>query len=121
MQRTVGLIALILLAMIATTSSAHAILVKSDPPASSALRTAPKAVRLGFNEELDPKRSSLSVWDSKNRRLGLGGIDLDDLDRKSLVVRMNPIGPGRYVVKWRAVSVDDGYVAEGALRFTILR
>ncbi len=103
------------------TGSAHAVFVKSDPVARSILRTSPKTVRVWFNDELDPKRSSLSIWDGKGRRVGQGGVDLDDLDRKSMYARIKRIGPGKYIVKWRAVSVDDGYVAQGAFQFTLAR
>jgi methionine-rich copper-binding protein CopC len=100
-------------------ASAHAVLVKSNPAARSILRTSPQNVRAWFNEELDPKRSSLIILDSKGRRVGQGGVDLNDLDRKSMLVRIKRIGPGKYTVKWRAVSADDGFVAQGAFQFTL--
>ncbi len=102
-------------------ASGHATLVKSDPAARTILRTPPRLVHVWFDDELDPKRSSLSVWDSRGRRVddGHGGVDLDDLDRKSMITRMKPIGTGKYTVKWRAVSTDDGFVAQGVFQFTV--
>ncbi len=101
----------------------HATLIRSDPVAGSVLRTPPQVVRAWFDDELDPKRSSLSVWDNRGRRVddGHGGVDLNDLDRKSMVARMKPTSTRKYTVKWRAVSADDGFVAEGAFQFTIAR
>lgn len=122
MQRTLGLMCLTLALLVGVgTASAHAVLVKSDPVARSILRTSPKTVRVWFNDELDPKRSSLTIWDSKGRLVGQGGVDLDDLDRKSMYVRIKWIGPEKYTVKWRAVSVDDGFVAQGTFQFTLAR
>ncbi len=116
-----GLIAVVLAT--AGVASGHATLVKSDPAARAILRIPPRLVRVWFDDELDPKRSSLTVWDSRGRRVddGLGGVDLDDLDRKSMIARMKPAGTGKYTVKWRAVSVDDGFVAQGAFQFTVTR
>jgi len=99
----------------------HARLLKSEPPNDAMLRVPPKVVRIWFNDELDPKQSSLSVWDSQGKQVddGKGGVDLNDLDRTSMIVMLMPIGPGTYTVRWRAVSVDDLNVAQGTFRFTV--
>ncbi len=102
-------------------AAGHAALAKSDPANRAILRVPPKVVRAWFNDELDPQRSALSVWDSRGRRVddGRGGVDLNDLDRKSLIVKLNAMGLGTYTVRWRAVSTDDGFVAQGSFRFTV--
>jgi hypothetical protein len=63
----------------------------------------------------------LTVADSRGKRVDdrKGGLDLNDLDRKSLVVRLMAIGPGRYTVRWTAVSADDANVAKGSFRFSV--
>ncbi|MDQ7820789.1 MAG: copper resistance protein CopC [Armatimonadota bacterium] len=106
---------------LAASAAAHARLVRSEPAAGAVLRSAPREVRAWFSEELDPGRSRLSVWDARGRQVddGRGGVDLDDLDRRSMVARLRPVGPGTYTVRWRAVSADDGFVAEGQFRFTV--
>lgn len=100
---------------------AHAKLVRAEPAANSTLKTAPKAVRIWFTQELVPKRSTLSVLDARNRRVddGKGGVDLADLDRKSMIARLKPLGPGKYTVRWRTVSAEDRDVIEGSFRFTV--
>jgi len=107
-------------------AAAHARLVRADPARGSTLATPPTVVRLWFQlggEELDPRRSVVSVWDVRGRRVddGKGGVDLDDLDRTSMIARLKPIGPGSYTVRWRAVSSPDGSVAQGSFRFTVVR
>ncbi len=101
--------------------AAHAKLVRAEPAANSTLKTAPKAVRIWFTQELDPKRSTLSVLDARNRRVddGKGGVDLDDLDRKSMIARLKPLGSGKYTVRWRTVSAEDRDLGEGSFRFTV--
>jgi methionine-rich copper-binding protein CopC len=102
-------------------AAAHAALVRADPSPGSTVRAAPQVVRAWFNEELDVKKSMLIVTDRSGKRAdrGGGGVDLNDLDRKSMLVRVPAIGPGTYTVRWTAVSADDGFVARGSYRFTV--
>ncbi len=109
------------------TVMAHAKFLRSAPAAGSTVKAAPKVVRVWFtlaaaSEELDPKRSTLSVWDSRGRRVddGKGGVDLNDLDRKSMLVNVKPLAPGTYTVRWKAVSTPDLEATQGAFLFTIL-
>ncbi len=99
----------------------HAKLLRAEPAPGSTVKTSPTVVRAWFNDELDTKRSGISVWDRRGRRVddGKGGVDLGDLDRKSMTVKLKPLGPGSYTVKWKAVSADDAFVAQGSFRFTV--
>jgi len=106
-------------------AGAHARLRKAEPAPGSVVATAPKVVRLQFalspNEELDPQRSTVGVWDRRGRRVddGKGGVDLHDLDRRTMVATLTPIGPGTYTVRWKAVSSPDRDVAQGSYTFTV--
>lgn len=102
---------------------AHAKLVRAQPAPRSTVKVAPRTVQVWFNDELDPKRSTISVSDSRGTRVddGKGGVDLDDLDRRSMIVRLKAMGPGVYTVRWKAVSADDRYVAQGRFPFTVAR
>lgn len=104
-------------------AAAHAKLVGAEPAPGSTVKVTPKAVRAWFNEELDVRRSAIGVWDVRGRRVddGKGGVDLNDLDRRTLIARLTPLRPGVYVVKWKAVSTDDLYAAHGEFRFTVAR
>ncbi len=102
-------------------AAAHAKLVRAEPAPGSTVKTPPRVVRVVFDDELDPKTSTLAVTDQRGRRVddGKGGVDLDDLDRKTMLARLRPIGSGAYTVRWKAVSADDQYVAQGTFRFTV--
>ncbi|MGH2397081.1 MAG: hypothetical protein ACRDFW_08850, partial [bacterium] len=82
-------------------TEAHVRLIRTDPSPSSVLFSPPRVVRLWFRlgsiEELDPRSSVVSVWDGRGRRVdhGKGGVDLNDLDRRSMIVRLRPVGPVR--------------------------
>ncbi len=100
---------------------AHAKLLRADPKPGTTVASPPKVVRAWFNEELETKRSAITVWDAKGKRVddGKGGVDLSDMDRKSLMATLKAVGPGTYTVRWTAVSADDADVEKGSFRFTI--
>lgn len=127
MQRKlwIGALAVTLsLAGISPPAGAHAKLTKAEPAPGSTVRVAPKVVRLLFKispEELDVARSAVTVWDRNKHQVddGKGGVDLNDMDRRTMVARLKAIGPGRYTVRWKAVSTPDGNVARGSFTFTV--
>lgn len=106
----------------ASAAAAHARLLRALPAPDGTVTTAPKEVRAWFSEELRPEGSTMTVWDRRGTRVdtGQGGVDLDDLDRMSMVVRLKPLQPGRYMVKWKAVAADDLFVAQGTFQFTVV-
>jgi methionine-rich copper-binding protein CopC len=106
---------------VAAPAHAHAKLLRAQPAPGSTVREAPAMVRAWFNEEIDARRSTLTVTNAHGHRVdaGRGGVDLHDLDRKSMVVGLGAIGAGRYTVRWTAVSADDQFVAKGSYRFTV--
>ncbi|MDR5684042.1 MAG: copper resistance protein CopC [Armatimonadota bacterium] len=119
--RIAACLILLLTGAACATALAHARLLKSEPRHGATLRSPPRVVRAWFNEELDPATSAISVWDGRGRRVddGKGGVELDNLDRNTMAARLRPVGAGRYTVRWKAVSADDGYVARGEFRFTV--
>src|SRR2546428_137479 len=89
---------------------AHATLVRSEPKAGAALTGPPTVVRAWFDDELDPDRSTIGVWDVREHRVddGGGGVDLRDLDRKSMMARPRAVGAGTDTVRWRACARGAG-------------
>ncbi|MGH2373336.1 MAG: copper resistance CopC family protein [bacterium] len=107
--------------------AAHSKLDRADPKPGSTVATPPKKVMVWFTmtpgEELDSKRSTLTVTDSRGKRVddGRGGVDLTDMDRRTLVAGLKSIGPGTYLVRWKAVTSPDRDVASGSFRFTVAK
>ena len=116
-------LALTALVISALPVSAHARLLRADPPPGGTVRVPPTVVRTWYNDELDPKHSTLGVWDARGKRVdsGRGGVDLNDLDHKSMLTRVPPLQPGVYTVRWTAVSLDDQALTKGAFRFVVAR
>jgi methionine-rich copper-binding protein CopC len=122
-----GLLALVLGVLIQKgTVAAHAKFFRAEPAPNSTVTSAPQVVRVWFtladvNEELDAKGSTLTVLDAHGKQVddGKGGVDLNDLSHKSMIVRLQSRQPGTYTVKWKAVSSPDLEATQGSFRFTV--
>ncbi len=116
------LIATLAAALLATAwtppAGAHAVLVRSTPPARATLAEKPDRVHLWFNERLEPAFSSVSVWSSAGTQVDAGDARVGHDDAKRLSVTLPPLPPGAYTVRYRVLSVD-GHVVDSSLSFTI--
>ena len=117
-------LALILLssAMQIAISSAHSLLVESNPEHGATLTQPPQQVSARFSQELDSKFSTLQIFNNAGSQVdnGDGGVDLYDADHTLLVVTLPPGLPnGVYVVHWSVVSVEDGDTTEGEFTFGV--
>src|SRR5579883_1077164 len=97
----------------------HAALIRSSPPNGAVLAHAPAVIRAWFSEELDPRSSTLRLYDARRRLLATGGVD--PAVKAHTVMRVIPprLPEGTYVVQWYAVSADDGAVRRGSFRFSV--
>ena len=96
----------------------HAYLVRSAPAARTTVGRSPERIQLWFNERLEPAYSSISVWDAGGAKVdgGTGGVSAEDPRRLDLT--LPALAPGRYVVRFRVLSVD-GHVVESSVPFTV--
>jgi len=99
-------------------AEAHAVLVRSTPAVKAVLTTAPDRVQLWFNENLEPAFARVSVWSASGTQVDLGDAAVTLDDPKLLTVRLGPLAPGSYTVKYRVLSVD-GHVVEREFAFTL--
>ena len=106
------------LILLATPAWPHASLVRSSPARRATLTTAPDRVQLWFNEAIEPKFSSVSVWDAAGQRVDLEDARVEPEDPKRLTVGLKPLGRGAYRVRFRVLSVD-GHVVESEFPFTL--
>ena len=94
----------------------HAKLRSSLPAADAQLQSAPASLTLTFNEAV-----RLAVLS-----LGTAGKDIPlTVDRSApaaaqVTVGLPALAPGKYRVRWSALSVDDGHVTQGSFSFVIL-
>ena len=94
----------------------HAKLRSSLPAADTQLQAAPTSLTLTFNEMV-----RLAVL-----TLGTAGRDIPvSVDRGAppaaqVTVVLPALAPGKYQVRWSAMSVDDGHVTQGMFSFVVL-
>ena len=97
---------------------AHAYLVKSVPAQRATLYRAPAKIQLWFNERLEPRYSSFTVRAANGESVESIKSQVDGVDTKLIAATIEALPPGRYLVKFRVLSVD-GHVVEDQFPFTI--
>ena len=107
-----------LLIGLAASALAHSFLERADPRPGSTVRSAPAEIRLRFTERLEPAFSTVRVTDEKGRRVDRGEAHMEPGAPRQLRVPLEPLGPGRYAVHWRVLSVDS-HVVEGDFSFRV--
>jgi copper transport protein len=109
----VGLLAAVLPAVPAF---AHAVLLRTDPPADTVLEAAPAEVVLTFSEPVRPVAGKVRVTRPDGQR---GDADTSTVDHSTLRIPMRAGGPeGSYVVSYRVIS-EDGHPVGGAFIFSV--
>ena len=102
----------------AGTAQAHAKLQSSQPKASSTLDSAPKTIRLQFNETLEAAFSKITLSDSSNKEIALPKVVLDKADSKAMLATVPVLKAGQYHVKWSTLT-HDGHKTKGEFDFTV--
>jgi methionine-rich copper-binding protein CopC len=112
-RRALLLAAIALLCAPADPALAHALLQKSEPAQRATLTRPPPAVRLWFNERLEPAFSSLDVVDAGGRPVTTTAARVPAQDPK-----LPALAPGVYTVRYKVLSVD-GHTVKASFAFTV--
>ncbi len=115
---------LLLAATFATPSAveAHASLVDSIPAdGEEVAEPGPAEVSVSFDEAIDPERSALELRDEEGETPAEGGVPADDVTATTMRLTPPPLAPGRYEVRWTAVTPDDDGVERGRFSFVVTR
>jgi methionine-rich copper-binding protein CopC len=99
-------------------SQAHSLLVRSEPGQRSTVTRPPERVQMWFSERLEPAYATASVWNEAGKRVDGGDASVDENDPVLLSVSTPHLGPGRYTVRFRVLSVD-GHIVESTYTFTV--
>ncbi len=104
---SVALLAASAVALVAGTADAHAHLVRANPAANSAMKGSPRMIHVTFSEPLIASFSGLNLTTTRGKSVGIGRTMQDPRDRSTLIADVpQPLAPGTYLVRWRAVSAD---------------
>ncbi len=80
----------------------------------------PVEVRIWFTQEIEPAFSTVKVLDAEGHEVDRHDTQVDPRDATLLHVSLGALGPGKYRVIWRVVSVDT-HVSEGDYEFQVGR
>jgi methionine-rich copper-binding protein CopC len=117
--RTLLVAALAAVAALAPASSlSHSLLVRSQPGQRSTVTRPPERVQMWFSERLEPAYAAASVWNEAGEQVDGGDASVDQNDPTLLSVSTPSLGPGRYTVRFRVLSVD-GHIVESSYTFTL--
>ena len=97
---------------------AHAALLKTIPPASAEVNTPPRAVRLVYDEVIEPRFAVVSVTDAAGHQQVDGAVHRSASDPYEIDVPLRRAAEGWYLVFWRVISAD-GHPVRGAFTFRI--
>ncbi|HEY2558182.1 MAG TPA: copper resistance protein CopC [Caldimonas sp.] len=112
-------IASLLAVLVAGSVSAHAFLDHAEPPVGGVVHAAPARVEVWFSEDLEPAFSTLKVINAADKQVDRMDKSVPGGDRSRMSVSLNAaLPPGKYRVRWRAVSVDT-HVTQGDFTFEI--
>jgi copper transport protein len=105
--------------LFALPASAHADLVRSDPPDGSVLAHSPNVARLWFSETISPKFSSARVVDHTGATITGSRLQTGGGDPAQLTVELPSLGTGTYGLVWQVLAEDDGHTTRGVVVFTV--
>ena len=116
----IAVITAALLMAVSTSSMAHAKLQNSVPAADASLKTAPKSIRIAFNEKLEPAFSSIRLRTVQGANIATPKAIVDSADRKVMTLALPALQPQQYQVDWTAVTVD-GHRVKSGYKFSIVK
>jgi methionine-rich copper-binding protein CopC len=105
---------------VATTAARfHTKLLKSTPAANDTLATAPTAISLWFNEQVELKVTTVKLSGAAGS-VKIGAVTRDEKTKDAPVVATipTPLAAGSYTVNW-SVAGDDGHPVKGTFAFVV--
>src|SRR5205823_5936828 len=100
------------------TAWAHAALLRTVPSASGILNGPPASVQLSYSEAVEPRFAIVSVTDVNAKQVTSGPPARSPANADTLVVPLEHLPEGWYLVYWRVISVD-GHPVRGAFTFAV--
>jgi hypothetical protein len=99
-------------------AAAHSRLVKSDPSARAVLATAPKELKLWFNEGVEPAFAKVWIVPAQGAQIPLTSRGDSSNPRLLIVALPDNLPPGPVNIGYHMLSVD-GHTVDDKLTFTV--
>jgi methionine-rich copper-binding protein CopC len=100
----------------------HADYASSTPGRNEVVQEPPAQVEVTFTQEVFRREGEnfVRVFDEAEVQVSEGDGVVDDDDRTLITAQLPPdLEPGRYIVRWKTLSAEDGDDDEGALCFYV--
>lgn len=103
----------------AAPASAHAMLERAEPAVGASLHAPPQRISLRFTEGVEPVMCHIELVAANGAPQSLAPIQRAADSRRMIFAPLHVrLGSGRYVVRWRVVSVD-GHTTTGHYTFSV--
>ncbi|MHB8383234.1 MAG: copper resistance CopC family protein [Candidatus Binataceae bacterium] len=112
-----GFVSAIVLIAVAATVRAHSFPEEETPSAGQTLSTPPAAVSIKFDAPIEHLFAKLEVEGPDGKNCAAGNPAFGD-DTRTLAVKLGPLAPGVYTVKWAVVGIDTHHT-NGSYIFTV--
>ncbi len=96
-------------------AGAHAALIGSTPRWGTSLSSAPRTLKLVYDEDVVSRYAQVTVLDARGQNLAGAPRAAGSV----VVVALRSGRKGSYTVRWHMVASDDGHVTEGAFSFGV--
>lgn len=110
-----AVLACLLLAIVPSVVFAHAELDEATPGPGDVVRTVPRELVATFTQNLDPRRSSISLRSASNAVLADGRVT----GAREIRLTLPRLSPGTYTVRWTTYSTEDNEIARGTYTFRV--
>lgn len=101
-------------------AAAHGKLESATPASGSAIDAAPDALRLTFNEDLEPTFSSVKLSDATGTQVTKEKATIDAANPRVMTLVVPKLASGEYTVQW-AVMTADAHKTKGTYTFKVKR
>lgn len=96
---------------------AHAFPEAEHPRVGSTVSSPPARVSIKYDAPIQSLFSKLEVLSSSGKAVTIGAPKVG-LGHRTLSIKLEPLKPGNYTVKWSVVA-EDGHRTEGSYGFTV--
>jgi methionine-rich copper-binding protein CopC len=97
---------------------AHAIIVRTSPPQGGTAPGNIGKVDVWYDAGIRDSLAALAVVSAEGARVDKRDAAIDSADAAHVSVSVNPLTPGKYTVRYRALSAD-GHLVSGAWEFEV--
>jgi copper resistance protein C len=105
-------------ALTASDAAAHAIIVRTSPPQGGVGDANIGKVDVWYDAGIRDAFAALAVVSASGDRVDKRDAAIDSADPAHVSVGVNPLTPGKYTVRYRALSAD-GHMVSGAWDFEV--